>query len=226
MSFHESTRSIWSTSQREREARIAHLIQEKERSVYWRWWNQARLLTPLDFFFSPDLTAIWRRHLVWSKKDGGKLLEIVTARFATTNIFLSLLFSAEVGTYFSPSDIVTSVRQSLGQPNIDNALQFSTGITLILSIITTGSAILANYVALGVFKTLSNRNASTVLRSSIGLYAAQLPSRLTFLSVYLFFGFLGKLILPQMVDCLILLKIETMQCSSGGFTCTTLPPHF
>ena len=191
-----SNRSVLSTSQRDREHRIANLIQHKDRSLFWRLWNQVRLLSLRDFMFSPDLTSIWRRHLVWSKKDGKDLLEIVTSRFATTNIFLSLLFSAEVGTYFSPSDIVTSVRQSMQLESTSTStenktLQFAAGITLLLSIITTGSAILANYIALGVFKTLSHRNAPVVLRSSIGLYAAQLPSRLTFLAVYLFFGFLG-----------------------------------
>jgi hypothetical protein len=51
---------------------------------------------------------------------------------------------------------------------------------------------MANYSALGIFKSISKENAPTILRSSVGLYAAQLPSRLTFLAIYFFFAFLGK----------------------------------
>jgi hypothetical protein len=70
-------------------------------------------------------------------------------------------------------------------------LRYATGIVLIVSIILTGSAVLANYTALGVFRCLGHENAAMVLRSDIGLYAAQLPSRLTFLSIITFFAWNG-----------------------------------
>lgn len=166
---------------------------EKHRGSFWRLWQQVILLSPHDLIAPVDLRALWRRHLVWAKNDERELLDIVTARFATTNIFLSLMCSAEVATYFSPSDIVTDVRQALrsGPENVDY-LEYLAGIVLIISIIVTGSAILANYTAWGIFKALGKSNTPIVLRSSVGLYAAQLPSRLAFLSICLFFAFLGK----------------------------------
>lgn len=163
-----------------------------KRSSTWRFVQKLRLLSVSDLFYSSDLTALWRRHLVWSHKDGKELLEIVTGRFASTQIFLSLLFAAEVGTYFSPSRIVTDVRNALRTgPYVGDPLRYATGIVLIISIILTGSAVLANYTALGVFRCLSHENAPIVLRSDVGLYAAQLPSRLTFLSIIHFFAWNG-----------------------------------
>lgn len=160
-----------------------------QRSKLWRLIQTWRLLAFSDIFYSTDLTALWRRHLVWSHKDSKELLEIVTNRFASTQIFLSLLFAAEVGTYFSPSRIVTDVRDALRTgPNEGSPLEYATGIVLIISIILTGSAVLANYTAMGVFKCLSAENAATVLRSDVGLYAATLPSRLTFLAILTFFA--------------------------------------
>jgi hypothetical protein len=164
-------------------------ILHMKRSSTWRFIHKLKVLSISDLFYSVDLTALWRRHVVWSHKDGKDLLEIVTGRFATTQIFLSLLFAAEVGTYFSPSRIVTDVRNALRTgPYVGNPLRYATGIVLIVSIILTGSAVLANYTALGVFRCLGHENAAMVLRSDIGLYAAQLPSRLTFLSIITFFA--------------------------------------
>jgi hypothetical protein len=167
-------------------------ILHMKRSSTWRFIHKLKVLSISDLFYSVDLTALWRRHVVWSHKDGKDLLEIVTGRFATTQIFLSLLFAAEVGTYFSPSRIVTDVRNALRTgPYVGNPLRYATGIVLIVSIILTGSAVLANYTALGVFRCLGHENAAMVLRSDIGLYAAQLPSRLTFLSIITFFAWNG-----------------------------------
>jgi hypothetical protein len=165
------------------------------RSSTWRFLHKLRLLSLSDLLYSTELTALWRRHLVWSHKDGKELLEIVTGRFASTQIFLSLLFAAEVGTYFSPSRIVTDVRNALRTgPHVGKPLEYATGILLIISIILTGSAVLANYTALGVFRCLSRENAAIVLRSDVGLYAAQLPSRLTFLSIISFFAWNGMFV--------------------------------
>jgi len=165
------------------------------RSELWRWREKLFVLSPQDLFWPLDLSTEWRRHLIWSKKDDGRILiEVVTSRFASTLTFLSLLFSAEVGTYFSPSGIATEVRASLrqGPGRAENRLTYAAGMVLIISIIVTASAILANYSALLLFKSVDPANASVVLRSDVGVYAAQLPSRLTVLSIYLFLSWLGK----------------------------------
>jgi len=115
----------------------------------------------------------------------------VTGRFASTQIFLALLFAAEIGTYYSPSKIVTDVRDSLRNGPAVDPLGYATGFMLIVSIILTGSAVLANYTAFGVFRCVGQENAATILRSEIGLYAATLPSRLTFFSILTFFAWNG-----------------------------------
>ena len=162
-----------------------------------------------DFIISTDLSVLWRRHLVWAKKDGGDLVGIVTGRFASTMVFLSLLFSAEVGTYFSPSDLATQVRHALEHvlsdndnnsswdaiyPGANHAFQCATGIALLVSMVLTGCAVFANYAAWGAFRGLSKQNAPIIFRSTVGLYAAQLPSRLTVVAVYSFFVWLGTYI--------------------------------
>jgi hypothetical protein len=115
----------------------------------------------------------------------------VIARFASTTVFLSLLVSAEIGVLFSPSTIVEEVRKSLGK-NETNTLEFWTGIVLCVSIFFSLSALLANFTSWSIFVVLSQENAATILRSSIGLYSAQMPSRLVISSIYVFFVWVGE----------------------------------
>jgi hypothetical protein len=172
----------------------ARKILENPCSSSWRLGQKFRLLKLQDLVFSVELTSLWRRHLVWSHKEPNQskeLLDIVTGRFASTQIFLSLLFAAEVGTYYSPSRIVTDVRSSLRTGPYEMPLEYSTGIMLIVSIILTGAAVLANYTAFGVFRCVGHENAALILRSDMGLYAATLPSRLTFASIVTFLTWNG-----------------------------------
>jgi len=188
-----SDNSLKRRKQRESAAVKTEEVLHANRSRAWRIWQKHMLLNwPVDLFYSSDLTALWRRHLVWSHKNHRELLEITLNRFQSTQIFLSLLFAAEVGTYFSPSRIVTDVRNALRTgPYEGSALEYATGIMLILSIIITGAAVLANYTAFGVFRCVSQENAAVILRSDVGLYAATLPSRLTFASIITFFAWNG-----------------------------------
>jgi hypothetical protein len=140
----------------------------------------------LEHCVSVDLFSIWRRHLVWAKRDGDELRNTVIARFASTTVFLSLLVSAEIGVFFSPSSIVELVRKALTM-NDNHTLEFWTGITLCVSIFFSISGLLANFTSWSIFVVLSRENSATILRSSIGLYSAQLPSRLVIASIYLFF---------------------------------------
>ena len=78
-------------------------------------------------------------------------------------------------------------------PNKADRLAYSTGIVLILSQISTLLAIIANFAALMLFKSVSEENAAIVLRCHVGLYSSQLPSRLAILSFYLFLSWLGTL---------------------------------
>jgi hypothetical protein len=160
---------------------------------YWRiiyWFGLPRNL--LEHFISVDLFGIWRRHLVWAKRDGDELRNTVIARFASTTVFLSLLVSAEIGVFFSPSNVVEIVRKAL-EMNETRTLEFWTGIVLCVSIFFSISALLANFTSWSIFVVLSQENSATILRSSIGLYSAQMPSRLVVLSIYLFFTWVGEL---------------------------------
>ena len=88
--------------------------------------------TPQEYIVSIDLSNTWRQHLgkfasvlsaqlrglknadppltetmqmysqVWSKKNGDDLKRIVTERFGSSTVFLSLLFSSEMGLIYSP----------------------------------------------------------------------------------------------------------------------------
>jgi len=105
--------------------------------------------------------------MVWAKKDGGELLQIVTARYQSTAIVLSLLVSAEIGTFFSPSRVVSEVRVALRE-DATHTLEFWTGIVLMISIFFSVAALLANFTAWSIFSGLSKQNAPIILRSSIG----------------------------------------------------------
>ena len=54
---------------------------------------------PAGHFIPVDLSARYRRHLVWAKRDGEKLLQTVTSRFQASTVFLSLFVSTTLGTY-------------------------------------------------------------------------------------------------------------------------------
>eukprot|EP00977_Amphora_coffeiformis_P016602 scaffold5169_cov172-Amphora_coffeaeformis.AAC.33 len=159
----------------------------RKQSQPWRklFWNGL----PADWtghFVSVDLSARWRRHLVWAKSDAKQLLQVVTARFTSTTVFLTLLVSAELGTFFSPSRPVEEVRTALENDAFDT-LDFWVAIALSVGIFCAVAALFANFTAWSIFVVLSPENAALILRSSVGLYAAQLPNRLVIASIYTFF---------------------------------------
>jgi hypothetical protein len=119
-------------------------------------------------------------------------VKIVVARYTSTTVFLSLLVSAQMGVFFSPSNVMEDVRQALADPNDAISLKYWTGICLLVSIFVNIAALIANFTAWQIFLVLSKENASILLRSSMGLYAAQLPSRLVMLSIYLLFISVSK----------------------------------
>ena len=168
----------------------AEALHQKQ-SHWWRklFWNGL----PADWtghFVPVDLTGKWRRHMVWAKTaDSKQLMQVVTARFTSTTVFLTLLVSAELGTFFSPSRPVEEVRTALEQDAYDT-LDFWVGIALSVSIFCAVAALFANFTAWSIFIVLSPENAALILRSSVGLYAAQLPSRLVIASIYSFFAWI------------------------------------
>lgn len=151
------------------------------RRILWcglpgNWWGH---VLPIDH------TALWRRHLVWAKLDGRHLLETVTARYSSTTVLLTLLVGTGIGTLFSPSQVMERVRSAM-DGNDYGSIEFWTGIMLFVSIFLSIGALIATLTAWSIFTVVSRENSATILRSSIGLYTAQLPSGYVLLSLYSF----------------------------------------
>lgn len=66
-------------------------------------------------------------------------------------------------------------------------LEFWIGLVLIWSIAITGVTQMATFTAWRMVSSVSEANTHTVLRSSIGLFVCQFPSRLVVMSLYSFF---------------------------------------
>lgn len=131
---------------------------------------------PLEHIFTVDQTGLWRRHMLWANSDGERLRTLLTQRLASNVIYLSLLLSTEIGVFFSPSSPLNEVREDFEQGN--TTLEFAAGLVLCFGILMTVSAFMANFTAWSIVAAISNENIHSILRSSIGLYASILPSRL------------------------------------------------
>lgn len=100
-------------------------------------------------------------------------------------VFMSLLLGAEISVLFSPSRPAQFFRQALEESHYSSGY-FWAGVFLCISIGLTLSTLLANFTAWAIIGAVSSENSHAVLRSSIGLYAAQLPARMAVLSIYCF----------------------------------------
>ena len=154
-----------------------------------RLYHLLRLPNFSEYFVSVDHHTIWRRHLAWSLRDGDNLRSVVTARFASNLVFMSLLLGAEIGVLFSPSKPADAFRAAMKSGDYSDE-NFWAAIVLCVSIGTTLSSLVANFTAWAIVGAISPQNAHAILRSSVGLQATQLPARLVITSIYLFAGWL------------------------------------
>lgn len=154
-----------------------------------RLYHLLRLPNFSEYFVSVDHHTIWRRHLAWSLKDGDNLRAVITARFASNLVFMSLLLGTEIGVLFSPSKPADAFRAAMKKGDYSE-VDFWAAIVLCVSIGTTLSSLVANFTAWAVVGAVSPQNAHAILRSSVGLQATQLPARLVITSIYLFAGWL------------------------------------
>jgi hypothetical protein len=160
--------------------------QRHTQTLFQRWRQFYSLPNkPSEYFISVDHHKIWRRHLAWSLRDGDGLRNAVTSRFASNMVFMSLLLGTEIGVLFSPSRPANSFREALDEEKYES-VNFWAGIVLCISIGMTLSTLVANFTAWAIIGAVSPQNSHAILRSSIGLYAAQLPARLVVLSIYCF----------------------------------------
>ena len=109
----------------------------------------------------------------------------MTSRFASNMVFMSLLLGTEIGVLFSPSQPADVFRAALKNESYSDA-NFWAAIMLCISIGFTLSTLVANFTAWAIIGAVSPQNSHAILRSSIGLDAAQLPARLVILSIYCF----------------------------------------
>eukprot|EP00584_Thalassiosira_punctigera_P005029 CAMPEP_0172534688 /NCGR_PEP_ID=MMETSP1067-20121228/6958_1 /TAXON_ID=265564 ORGANISM="Thalassiosira punctigera, Strain Tpunct2005C2" /NCGR_SAMPLE_ID=MMETSP1067 /ASSEMBLY_ACC=CAM_ASM_000444 /LENGTH=460 /DNA_ID=CAMNT_0013319505 /DNA_START=317 /DNA_END=1699 /DNA_ORIENTATION=+ len=158
---------------------------EHEMSFCNRILRFIRLPKFSEYFMSVDHHQIWRRHLAWSIQDGDHLRNAVTSRFASNMVFMSLLLGTEVGVLFSPSKPADRFRAALKNESYGD-LNFWAAIILCCSIGLTLSTLVANFTAWAIIGAVSPHNSHVILRSSVGLDAAQLPARLVILSIYFF----------------------------------------
>lgn len=145
-----------------------------------------RLPNCFEYFISVDHHAIWRRHLAWSKLDGNQLRDYMTQRYASNMVFMSLLLSAEIAVLFSPSEVTEKMRKRLVNGDYQT-YDFWAGIVLCFSLFIVLACLVCTFTSWAMVSAINNTNAHAVLRSSIGLFATQLPSRIIVLAFYSFF---------------------------------------
>ncbi|KAL7539420.1 hypothetical protein ACHAWF_006404, partial [Thalassiosira exigua] len=190
-----SLHSIRSLTRENKGKSQLHLLSKKgithrhEMNALQRYWKFFSLPNLSEYLMSVDHHQIWRRHLAWSLRDGDHLKNAVTSRFASNMVFMSLLLGTEIGVLFSPSKPADAFRLAL-QNKSWNQLNFWAAILLCTSIGLTLSTLVANFTAWAIIGAVSPHNAHAILRSSVGLDAAQFPARLVILSIYCFVGWI------------------------------------
>ena len=161
-----------------------------------------------EYFVSVDNFPIWRRHLAWSHHDGDKLRDHMTQRFASNMVFMALLLTSDVAVLFSPSNPSEKMRQGLLSGNIYD-LNYWAGVLVCTSLFLIFVSLVATFSAWAMVSSIAANNAHSILRSSVGLYATQLPSRTIVLSIYAFYtwAILFMFILMPRVWALVLVSV-------------------
>jgi len=153
--------------------------------TFQTWWSLRDLIKAREYWITVDHSSLWKRHVCWALTDGADLRGYLTSRFASSMVFMSLLMGAELSVLFNSAGITTDIRESLKSEEVFT-LKFWIGIGLVVSIIFSLFSLIATYTAWGMVSAVSNENAHCVLRSSIGLYVTELPSRFIVASIYSF----------------------------------------
>lgn len=149
------------------------------------WQSLLGLLRPFEYFVTLDNCTVWHRHLAWAKTDGAALRSHVIQRFSSNMVFLSLMIGSALMVLFNSSQPCGEMRQAVAE-NEWLGLKFWIGVTIIVSVCVTISALVATFTAWGMVSAISENNVHCVLRSSIGQYVCHLPSRLVVSSLYIF----------------------------------------
>lgn len=150
------------------------------------WMSLLSLLKPREYFITVDNFSIWRRHLAWAMEgEGSDLRGYMVQRYSSSMVFMSLLLGAALSVLFNSNMVMTEIRKDMRE-NKCGSLSFWTGFTMLVSVILTILSIISTFTAWGMVNAISDANAHAVLRSSIGLYVAELPGRFIVASIYCF----------------------------------------
>lgn len=166
---------------------MASVPQQDDSNSYFGRWHPfwCGILDQFyDHFITVDMSKRWRDHVIYSKSSGKELRKPLTQRFSSSTIFISVILSAEIGMISSPASLSAEVREALAASSF--TLAYWTGIVLSFAVLIAIGAITANYSAYAVFAVISDENLHIVAKSSIGFYAAQLPTYLITLVLYTF----------------------------------------
>lgn len=144
-----------------------------------------RLLKAREYLITVDHFSIWRRHVAWAMNNGDDLKSHMTQRFSSNMVFMSLLLGSELNILFNSSQITTQMRMHMMNQNYGK-IDFWIGMIIIISVVLTLLTLIATFTAWGMVSAISGSNAHCVLRSSIGQYVAQLPTRLLVTAIYSF----------------------------------------
>ena len=130
--------------------------------------------------------------MLWSQPSGALLREQLIEQFKSNMIVLSLLLGTELAILFNPDSIGVAIRAGLQEENICQ-LPYWIGLVIILSVVLTMLSLFSTLTCWTMIASISDANAHCILRSSIGQFVTELPSRLITSSIYTFIVWLTML---------------------------------
>ena len=159
------------------------------------WISLLGLLNWAEFFISVDQTGLWRRHIAWAKPKGKDIKDYTTQRFSSNMVFLSLLLGANMNVLFNSAALSKEIRDAIKYE--DYGLKYCIGVLLVLSAFVSVLGLVATFTAWGMISSISDCNAHSLLRSSMGQYVTSLPSRFVVGALYLFLSWLVLLVVDM-----------------------------
>ena len=171
-------------------------VDTRKEITHHTWMSLLTLLKPREYFVTVDNTSIWRKHMSWAKTDGKELRQLLTAKFGTNMVFMSLLLGAEMNVLFNSNQVCTKMRHDMQEMHMTP--HFWCGIAIIVSVICTLFALLSTFAAWSMVSCISDENSHCMLRSSIGQYCCFLPSRLIVSAIYSFLIWISLFIFIMM----------------------------
>jgi len=137
--------------------------------------------------------------------NGQILKSCITQKYNSISVISSLILAGQIAVFFSPAPICETMRTTLKSPSFDEVQDrriYCWGFSLLVGIFLSLVTIFTTFSAWGMMAAVQDCNAHAVLRSSIGLYATQLPLIffvLSFFNFMLWLCLFFEIILGQVV---------------------------